>query len=168
MGDASTPGIDPALLERLRRGLPLRLSAQGHFWFGDEPITHQRTICALRNGLDVAEDGEPIVRVGPQWAYLTVDDCILRATAVELRDGRPWLRLDDGRRAPLDPTTLWEEPGAGLRCRVPSRTTGRPLSVRFTNQAQMDLEPLLQAEGPRPSLRVGAESFVIPDHAPSA
>lgn len=145
----------------------MRLSAQGQLWFADEPITHPGVLRTLRGGLDVTEAGEPIVRVGPQWAYLTVDDCILRATAVDIRDGKPWLRLDDGREAPLDPATLWEEPGAGLRCRVPSRASGRPLSVRFTNTAQMDLEPLLRLEEPRPLLSVGTQTFPIPDRAPS-
>ena len=50
-----------------------------------------------------------------------------------------WVRLDDGRVLPLSLESLWEEPGRGLRCSVPSRRSGRGLAARFTNTAQMDM-----------------------------
>jgi hypothetical protein len=155
------PQIDAATLERLRRGVPLRLTARGEFRFDDGPITHRGVRDALRAGLDVSDSGEPIVRLGPQWCYLTVDDCILRVTAVRDRGGAPILRLDDGRELPLDPATVWEEPGAGLRCTVPSQATGRPLSARFTNTAQMDLSAFIDLDADPPTLRVGDGRFAI-------
>lgn len=157
------PGIDAETLERLRRGVPLRLSALGEFVFGDGPITHPRVRDALRAGLDTSETGEPIVRLGPQWCYLTVDDLPLRVTAVHSHDGAPMLRLDDAREIPLDPHTLWEEPGAGLRCEVPSQTTGRPLSARFTNTAQMDLATWIDLDADPPTLRIGDRRWPILD-----
>ena len=159
-------GIDAETLERLRRGVPLRLTAQGEFRWDDGPIAHARVRDALRAGLDVTEDGEPIVRLGPHWCYLTVDDCILRVTSVVERDGGPLLRLDDGRAVPLDTATLWEEPDKGLRCAVPSQGSGRPLPTRFTNTGQMDLSAWIDLDADPPALVVGSTSTPIRSSAP--
>lgn len=163
------PSLDPATLERLRRGVPLRMSARGELLFDAEPVTHPRVRQALREGLDVSDGGEPIVRLGPQWCYLTIDDLPLRATAVR-REGEALLvRLDDGRELPLPLDTLWDEPGRGLRAEVPSRTSGRPLGVRFTNQAQMDLAAWIEdGEGDEIVLALGSERRVVPRAAPAA
>lgn len=161
---AAPPAIDPETLERLRRGVPLRLTARGEFRFDDGPITHARVRDALRAGLDVSDSGEPIVRLGPQWCYLTVDDLVLRVTGVVARDGAPWLRLDDGRELALDPDTLWEEPGAGLRCTVPSQATGRPLPARFSNTAQIDLAAWMDLDAEPPVLAIGDRRWAILDH----
>ena len=157
-------GIDAETLERLRRGVPLRLTALGEFRWDDGPITHGRVRDALRAGLDVSDGGEPIVRLGPQWCYLTVDDCIMRVTAVLARQDGPVLRLDDGREVALDPASLWEEPDKGLRCTVPSQPTGRALSARFTNTAQMDLAAWMDLDADPPVLRIGDHRWPILDH----
>lgn len=137
--------LDPSTLERLRRSVPLRMSAMGRLTIGDEPVTHARVDAALRAGLDLSEAGEPTVRIGPHWIYLTVDDCPLRATAVRDEGGRPVLRLDDGRAMALQAGTLRAD-GIGLRCEVPARRSGRPLAVRLTNAAQMDLAQWLEID----------------------
>ncbi len=90
------PSLDPELLERLRRGVPLRMHRTGELRLGGEPITHPRVEQALREGLDLSDGGEPIVRLGAQWCYLTIDDCPLRATAVTRDDHTLTVRLDDG------------------------------------------------------------------------
>ncbi len=134
--------IDAETLERLRRGIPLKMDARGEFTLGEEPVTHPRVIEVFRRGLDITAAGEHQLHVGNQWCYLTIDDCPLRATAVlaSRRGARPLdLRLDDGRRVPLELESVWEEPNRGLRCSVPAIRSGRPLAVRFTNTAQMDL-----------------------------
>ena len=119
----------------------------GGLVLGGEPVTHPRVIAALRAGLDLSDTGEPTVRIGAHWCYLTVEDCPLRATAVVADEhGAPQLRLDDGRTVALSPRTLWEEPGRGLRCTAPARDSGRALPVRFTNAAQMDLLPWLSID----------------------
>src|SRR5690606_35221111 len=123
------PALDPETLERLRRGVPLRMSPTGELRFDDGPITHPRVRQALREGLDLSDGGEPIVRLGPQWCYLTVDDCPLRATAVRREGHALRMRLDDGRELPLPPESLWDEPGRGLRAQAPSRASGRMLAV---------------------------------------
>lgn len=163
--------LDPQTLERLRRQVPLRLDRQGQFLFEDDPVSHPGVRALFLKGLDTTPGGEPALRVGEQWVYLKVEDCLLRATGVE-RDasGDPRLRLDDGRELPLDPKTLWEEPGQGLRCAVPSQLSGRPLSVRFTNTALADLAPWLvvdEATG-EGAVRVRGALVPIPNEAPAA
>jgi len=140
------PDLDHETLERLRRGLPLRLDRSGQFHLGDDPISHPRIHTAFLAGLDLSDSGEPTLHLGEQWCYLTVDDCPLRATAV-LRDphGAPQLRLDDGRTLPLDPATVIEDP-TGLRATAPARRSGRPLAVRLSNTAAMDLSAWLDGE----------------------
>ncbi|MGB1275087.1 MAG: hypothetical protein ACPG77_05000 [Nannocystaceae bacterium] len=136
------PALDPEILDRLRRGIPLRMDRMGGFWLGDEPVTHPRVIAAFRQGLDISEAGEPTLHVGNQWCYIKIDDCPLRVHAVA---GEPTkglsLRLDDGRSVELDLDTLREE--NGLQAEVPAQRSGRPLPARFTNRAQMDLAPWL-------------------------
>ncbi|MBK7829878.1 hypothetical protein [Nannocystis sp.] len=140
------PDLDRETLERLRRGLPLRLDRSGQFHLGDDPISHPRIRAAFLAGLDEADSGEPTLHLGEQWCYLTVDDCPLRATAVlRAPDDTPQLRLDDGRTLPLDPSTVVEDP-TGLRATAPARRSGRPLRVRLSNTAAMDLSAWLEDE----------------------
>jgi hypothetical protein len=162
----SSSGIDPELLERLRRGVPLRLTATGNFRWGDEDITHPGVRRALRSGLDVTEDGEAIVRIGQHWCYITVEDVLFRVNAVEVDGEVVRLRLDDGRVAVLDPETLWEEPDRGLRVAVPTAGSGRSASARFTNRAQLELAEWIEMEQGPPILALGSRRIVIPSSAP--
>jgi len=150
--------LDPQTLERLRRGLPLRLDRTGQFHLGDDPITHPRIRATFLAGLDLSDTGEPTLHLREQWCYLTVDDCPLRATAV-LRgpDDHPQLRLDDGRTVPLDPTTLVED-STGLRAAAPSQPSGRPLAVRLGNTAAMDLSAWLDDD----SLVIAGQRHKVP------
>jgi uncharacterized protein len=166
---ASGPSLDPETLERLRRSVPLRMTARGELVFDDGPVTHPRVRQALREGLDLSDGGEPIVRLGAQWCYLTVEDCPLRATAVRREGDSLHMRLDDGRELPLPLPTLWDEPGRGLRALAPSQGSGRALAVRFTNQAQMDLSAWLEeGEGDDTVLVLGERRWVIPREPPVA
>lgn len=158
--------LDPQTLERLRRGLPLRLDRTGQFHLGDDPITHPRIRATFLAGLDRSDTGEPTLHLREQWCYLTVDDCPLRATAV-LRgaDDRPVLRLDDGRVVPLDPTTLHDD-GHGLRASAPAQRSGRPLAVRLINNATMDLTAWIDDSTDPPTLEIGNERSPITTRMP--
>ncbi len=166
--------LDPEFLDRLRRGFRLRLDRIGNLWIADEAIEHPRVIDVLRRGLDINGGGEPTMHLGEQWCYLTVDDCFFRVLSVRpgpdlntAEGAGLQLLLDDGRRLPLAPETLWEEPGQGLRCTVPAARSGRPLSARFTNRSQIDLAEYIDLEAePRPTLRLGDQSWPIPESAP--
>lgn len=154
--------MDPELLERLRRGVPLRMTAGGAWWFGDEPVTHPGVDAALRGGLDLSDGGEPIVRLGTQWCYVTIDDAPLRVIAIAGAPPEvPTLVLDDARRLALDPQALVEDPEAGLRTQVPAQGSGRPLAARFTNRALGELQPWLDLDGAVPRLRLGDRGFAI-------
>lgn len=165
-----TERLDPELLERLRRGIPLHLDRLGQFSMEGDPISHPGVRALFLRGLDTSPAGEPTLHVGEQWCYLKVEDLPLRATAVRADErGAPLLRLDDGRELPLDPTTVWEEPGRGLRCSAPSQVSGRPLAVRFTNNALSDLGPWLEVDDATgaAALRVAGARAAIGASAPS-
>jgi hypothetical protein len=164
-------GLAPELLEKLRRGFPLHMDRQGNFSFEGDPITHPGVVSLFRASLDATEDGEVTLGVDGKWVYLELDDLPLRALRVDkprTEEVVPALILDDGRRVALNPATLWEEPGVGLRCTVPAHASKRPLGVRFGNAAVIDLaEYFVWAhEDARPELEVGGRRWVIPEHAP--
>mgnify|MGYP001177782610 CR=1 FL=1 len=160
--------IDPEMLEKLRRGVPLCMARTGELRFDGEPVTHERVRRALREGIDVTDDGEPIVRLGPQWCYLRVDDLPLRIVGLT-RDGDDLSAdLDDGRTVRLDPATLWEEPQQGLRAEVPSRHGPRRIAARLSNHAAMQLAVWLDEQADPPTLVLGPRRIPIEDRPPSA
>jgi len=160
--------LPPEVLDKLRRSVPLRMTAMGAFLLDGQPVEHPRVIAALRAGLGVATNGELRVGIGAHWVYLEVDDTPLRATAVAVTDdGTLTVRLDDGRSVALDPSTLWDEPDRGLRCRVVAADDSGPLPVRFTNRAQMDLTPWLEVDDDdTPVLVLPAGRHPIPSTPP--
>ena len=173
--DTGLPGLDPETLEKLRRGFPLHMDRQGQFSFEGDPITHPGVVRLFRASLDATEAGEVSLGIEGKWVYLKLDDLPLRALRVDApRDGErgPQLILDDARRLALDPATLWEEPGAGLRCAVPSRASGRPLGVRLSNTAAIDLSRWFvwddgdDDDGARPQLELADRRWSIPSAAP--
>ncbi|HEY0134990.1 MAG TPA: hypothetical protein VGB85_12940 [Nannocystis sp.] len=156
-----TEALDPETLERLRRGIPLRLDRTGQFHLGDEPVIHPRVRAAFLAGLDHNDAGEPTLHVGNQWCYLTVDDCPLRATGIlPDPDGALTMRLDDGRTVPLDPTTVRVD-DEGLRCLAPSQPTSRPIPVRLGNTAAMDLSAFIEGDGDTATLVVGSQRIAL-------
>ncbi len=166
--------IDAEILERLRRGLDLRLDRLGGLWIADEAIEHPRVIAVLRRGFDLHTSGEPTVHLGEQWCYLQIDDCFFRVLSVSLEirsdTNAPelMLHLDDARTIRLDPASLWEEPERGLRCSVPSFRSGQPLSARFTNRAQLELAEYIDLDAsPRPQLVLGEERWTIGEAPPA-
>lgn len=164
-------GLAPDTLEKLRRGFPLHMDRQGNFSFEGDPLTHPGVVRLFRAGLDATESGEVTIGVDGKWVYLKLDDLPLRALRIDQPRGDesgPQLLLDDGRRLALDPATLWEEPGAGLRCTAPSQASGRPLGVRLGNAAAVDLSAWMvwEHEDARPQLQIGDRRWEIPERAP--
>lgn len=171
--NAGLAGLAPETLEKLRRGFPLHMDRQGNFAFEGDPITHPGVVRLFRANLDATESGEVTVGVDGKWVYLKLDDLPLRALRVDEPRGdeaAPALLLDDGRRAALNPATLWEEPGAGLRCTVPSQGSGRPLGVRFGNTAVVELAEYFvwEHEDARPQLEIAGRRWSIPEHPPTS
>lgn len=165
---ADLAGLARETLEQLRRGFPLHMDRQGNFSFEGDPITHPGVVRLFRANLDVTERGEVTVGLDGKWVYLKLDDLPLRALRVDKPRGDetvPALLLDDGRRVPLDPATLWEQPNAGLRCTVPAQGSGRPLGVRFGNAAMIDLAEYFvwEHESARPELELAGRRWTIPE-----
>lgn len=160
--------LDPELLDRLRRGFPLRMDRLGNFSFEGDPLTHPGIVRLFRSHLDATQSGEVTIELEGKWVYVQLDDLPLRALRID-RPGEsehgPQLLLDDGRRVPLDPNTLREEAGAGLRCTVPSQGSGRPLGVRLSNTAAIDLSGwFVWDDGEeRPRLEIANRRFSIPE-----
>lgn len=136
--------MDPELLDRLRRGFPLRMDARGAFWFEGDALEHPGVVAYFRSHLDADEAGDTIILVDGKYVYCHCDDTPLRALRVIDKDGRPQLVLDDGRVVPLDPERLEEQRDRGLRCAAPSQGSGRALAVRLSNTAAMDLDPWIE------------------------
>ena len=146
------------------------MDARGTFHFEGDPITHPRVQRYLRSLLDTTEAGEVVLTLEGKWVYLQLDDLPLRALRCRLgAKDRIDLLLDDARELPLDPGTLWEEGERGLRASVPSRLSSRPLAVRFTNRALMDLQPYIDCEGEADQalLKLGSLSRTIPYRPPT-
>lgn len=92
--------MDPEVLQWLREHSGLRLDRDGRFWHQDAPVEHPKVIALFRRGLDRAEDGRPILRVGTQWCFLEVEDVLFRVRSAACREDGDRLsacelRLDD-------------------------------------------------------------------------
>ncbi len=62
-------------LEIFRRGVDLRLDAEGRWLHEGEPFEHPRLIAFFDQGIDLhPETGEPILRVGDKWCYISAED----------------------------------------------------------------------------------------------
>ena len=149
------PALDPEVLDRLRRGFPLRMDARGAFWFEEDPLDHPGVVAYFRRHLDADEAGDPIILVDGKYVYVRCDDTPLRVTRITARDDAPQLLLDDGRMVPLDPASLVEEAERGMVCKVPAAESGRPLRARFGNAALMDLDRWVTWHDDRPFVVVG-------------
>ena len=146
---SASKGLDPALLDRIRRGFPLRMDTLGRLLFEDDEITHPGVVRLFRKGIELSDEGELIVRIETQWTYLNASDCPFRVLRVQGDPGQaslPLLHLDDGRRLELDPHSLVEDEGRGLRCTVPSRALARALQARFSNRAALELSEWLDID----------------------
>jgi hypothetical protein len=137
--------MDPELLEILRRNSGLTLDREGRFFHQGKPIVHARSVQTLERGLEVREDGEVVVHVGNQWAYVEPEDSVyVVRNVVPERDEEGGLKtltlvMTGDRREALDPATLVLHPPSDLYCLVGE---GR-VRARFLRPAFHALEPFL-------------------------
>ena len=137
--------MEPELLEILRRNSGLTLDREGRFFHKGNSIVHPRTVEVLERGLELRDDGEVIVRVGAQWAYVEPEDSVYVVRNVVPRrdeEGRLLgllLVMTGQRREELDPETLILEPPSDLYCLV----EGGRVRARFLRPAFHGLEPFL-------------------------
>ncbi len=113
-------------------------------WIHDgERITHPKIIEAFNQGLAPTDDGRFQLRIGNDWAYVTVEGAAYRVNAIDTDDTRVYLRLSDRTGEALDPSTLRLGEDGVLGVRVKD---GRA-AARFSRDAQFALGQLLVPEG---------------------
>jgi hypothetical protein len=139
----STP--DEAVLRRLREESGLSLDAEGSFLHRGEPITHARTLEALRRSFRREPDGRYSVSIGREVAFVSIEaePYAVRAVLPAPAGGVPRLLLSDATEEPLDPATLALGSDGVLRCTV----KGDQLA-RFTRAGQLALGDLLEEDPP--------------------
>lgn len=109
-------------------------------WFHDgEPVVHPRIVELFNESLVPTDDGRFQLKVGADWAYVTVLDAAYRVTGLDVTETRLFLRLSDKTGELLDPSTLALESDGVLSVRVKQ---GRA-KARFSRQAQVALGALL-------------------------
>lgn len=113
-------------------------------WIHDgERITHPKIIEAFNQGLVPTEDGRFQLRIGNDWAWVTVEGAAYRVNAIDTDDARVYLRLSDRTGEALDPSTLRLGEDGVLTARVKSSRAG----ARFSRDAQFAVGQLLVSEG---------------------
>jgi len=113
-------------------------------WHHDgERITHPKIVEAFNQGLVPTEDGRFQLRIGGDWAYVTVEGPAYRVNAIDTDETRIYLRLSDRTGEPLEPSTLQLDDDGVLTARVKGGRAG----ARFSRDAQFALGQLLVPEG---------------------
>ena len=113
-------------------------------WIHDgERIMHPKIIEAFNQGLVPTDDGRFQLRLGNDWAYVTVEGAAYRVNAIDTDESRVYLRLSDRTGEALDPALLHVGDDGVLTTRVKD---GRA-QARFSRDAQFALGQLLVPEG---------------------
>jgi len=142
--------MDPDLLRTLREQSGLRLDREGRFWHRGDLLEHARTLAALHRGLHRAEDGRWAVRIGPEWAYVDVEDAGRFVRRIEPRAGTLRAQLATGEWVDVDPSTL----ASGAEDALYVRTSDGE-RARLTRAAQLSLADHLREDAGAFFLDVG-------------
>jgi uncharacterized protein len=148
--------VDPALLRKLREESGLRLDREGRFWHRGDLLEHARTIAALHRGMHRAEDGRWAVRIGPEWAYVDVEDAARFIRRIEICGDMLRAQLADGEWVSIHPSTVVSGADDALYARAPDGER-----ARLTRAAQLSLADALREEGGKFSLEVSARRYPI-------
>jgi len=127
-------------------------------WHHDgERITHPKIIEAFNQGLVPTEDGRFQLRIGDDWAYVTVEGAAYRVNAIDTDETRVYLRLSDRTGEPLEASTLRLGEDGVLTALV----KGGRAEARFSRDAQFALGQLLVPDGERSVLVLPRARIVI-------
>ncbi|MBR56556.1 MAG: hypothetical protein CMH54_00700 [Myxococcales bacterium] len=147
----SAPVISPDVLELLRHQSGLSIDRDGCFQHKSGPITHERILATLYRGLEMNDDGQLIVRVADQWAYIPFEDSPYVVQNIRVMGSEPAENLElllvGGRREPLDAASLELKGTHDLYCQVES---GRAWA-RFSRVAYHNLLPFIIEQKAAPS-----------------
>lgn len=135
--------------------LTLVIDKEGQWLHEGEVITHERTLTLFQSALDVDDDGRFFIAVGPERAFVEVEDAPFIVEALRLVDSKITLRLNDGTHHTLDPTTLRLTSENVPYCKV---RDGK-MEAKFSRTAWYQLAEHIEEKGGRFVLMVGDESF---------
>ena len=148
--------MKPGARWHTREDSGLRLDPDGQLWHDGERIENENVSRAFHRGLERAPDGRYLIRFGPDWAFLAVDDAPYQVLGLFIAGEAISLRLDDETQAPLDPAALSVSEAGVLYARVRGAC-----EARFSRAAQGQLAPLLSDDGGTWVLRLGAAAFPV-------
>ena len=128
-------------------------------WFHDgEPVLHPRILELFNESLVPTDDGRFQLRIGQDWAFVTVEDAAYRVTGLDAGEDCVFLRLSDKTGEALIPSTLALGPDGVLSVRV----KGGRAKARFSRQAQVALGALLEESPEGLTLAVGTTHLPVP------
>ena len=110
----------------------LLLDAQLRWYHDGEPVLHPKIVELFNESLAPTDDGRFLLRVGTDWAYVTVEDAAYQVTGVDTSETAVFLRLSDRTGEALQPSTLVLEKDGVLSARV----KGGRAKARFSRAAQ--------------------------------
>jgi hypothetical protein len=124
--------MDPAqFLQGRTRETKIRRDARGHWFDGQDRISHPNLTRSFDSWVDRAEDGRFCLSNSINWAYVEIEGPAYFVKDVEVSDRGIVLLLSGERREPLDPASLRQGPEGALWCAV---REGR-CPARFDNHA---------------------------------
>jgi len=132
--------MDPGqLIAGRSRETEIRRDADGHWWNGDDRITHPNLVRAFNAWIDRAEDGRYCLKNDINWAYVEIAGAPIFVLSARVHPDRIELVLSDGREERLDPRSLRQSADGVLYCDVRKGT----MTARFDRSAMQDLESAL-------------------------
>jgi uncharacterized protein len=128
-------------------------------WFHDgELVLHPKIVELFNESLVPTEDGRFQLRIGQDWAYVTVEDAAYLVTGLDADETHLFLRLSDRTGEALVPGTLALGEDGVLTARVKQ---GRA-KARFSRQAQVALGALLEVSPEGLLLRLAGTQLPVP------
>ncbi len=132
------------------------LDRQGRFFHDGAPVEHRGLARAFASWVTLhPDDGRFILSNEFDWCYFTVEATPYFVERLSIRDDGVVLGLFDGSEELLDPSTLHVEADGVLAARV----KGGRFVARFTQPAQLAIEPILTDDGH--AVVVGGERHAI-------
>jgi uncharacterized protein len=158
MGEPDETAPGPPVRWHTREDSGLLLDKQLRWFHDGEPVQHPKIVELFNESLVPTEDGRFQLRVGKDWAYVTVEDAAYRVTGLDTTETAVFLRLSDRTGEALVPATLALESDGVLSVRVKQ---GRA-KARFSRAAQVSLGALLEESEEGLVLRLGATHIPVP------
>lgn len=137
----------------------LLLDRRLRWWHDGEPFEHPKLIELFNVSLTLTDDGRYVIRIGGDWAFVTVEDAAFEVRTVDVSEGnRLSVRLSDRTAELLELSGLGVDDEGVLTCRV----KGGRAKARFSRDAQFQFGAFLEAEGDGVVLAVGERREALP------